>query len=157
MARTEYVDDPEAPAPNSLVPAASAVVVDDEGRILLHRRSDNDLWSIPGGRIEIGESVAECVTREVEEETGLRVEPVRLSGVYSNPRHVVAYTDGEVRQQFSICVACRIVGGELSADNDESLEVGMFTPDEVAGLSMSEAIRLRIDDALADGTQAVLR
>lgn len=82
---------------------------------------------------------------------------MRLSGVYSNRRHVVAYTDGEVRQQFSICVACRIVGGELNADSDESLEVRMFAPDEVAGLPMSDAIRLRIDDALTDEAHAVLR
>ena len=52
MRRVEHFNDPDAPAANSLVPAASAVVVDQAGRILLHRRNDNDLWSIPGGAME---------------------------------------------------------------------------------------------------------
>lgn len=157
MARTEYVDDPHAPEPNSIVPAASAVVVDDQERILLHLRTDNELWSIPGGRIEVGESVAQTVIREVEEETGLRVEPVHLVGVYSNPKHVVAYSDGEVRQQFSICVACRIVGGDLSSASEESADVGLFGRDEIRDLPMSDAIRLRIYDYFEGQRQAVLR
>ncbi|EGJ77282.1 putative MutT/NUDIX family protein [Streptomyces sp. Tu6071] len=47
MARTEYYDDPNAPKPNSMVVAASAVVTDDHGRILLQRSRDNDLWALP--------------------------------------------------------------------------------------------------------------
>jgi len=54
------------------------------------------------------------------------VEPEVLVGIYSNPHHVVEYGDGEVRQQFSVCFACRLVGGELTT-SDESLEVG-FSP-----------------------------
>ena len=157
MGRRDYFDDPEAPRPNSLVPAVSAIVCDDQGRILLHRRSDNDLWSIPGGRIEVGESVAEAAVREVGEETGIEVEPVRLVGVYSDPMAVVAYDDGEVRQQFSICIACRPSGGTLSAESDESLEVRFATPDEVEELPLSPAIRLRVSDYLAGGEAAVLR
>ncbi len=105
---------------NSLTPAASAVVTDEDGRILLHRRSDNDLWSIPGGAMEIGESIAETAVRETREETGLDVRPLYVVGVYSNPGHVVEYSDGEVRQQFSVlrlrgrwgtnCVEFRIIG-----------------------------------------------
>ncbi|MET3984142.1 NUDIX domain-containing protein [Streptomyces sp. PvR034] len=53
MARTEYYDDPHAPEPNSLVVAASAVVTDDRGRILLQRRRDNDLWALPGGALAV--------------------------------------------------------------------------------------------------------
>jgi ADP-ribose pyrophosphatase YjhB (NUDIX family) len=55
MTRTDYFNDPYAPKANSIVPAASAIVVSDEGKILLHRRSDNDLWALPGGAMEIGE------------------------------------------------------------------------------------------------------
>ncbi|MGW5695207.1 NUDIX domain-containing protein [Streptomyces asiaticus] len=57
MTRTEYYDDPEAPEPNSLVVAASAVVTDERGRILLQRRRDNDLWALPGGGMEMTDSL----------------------------------------------------------------------------------------------------
>ncbi|HEX6676519.1 MAG TPA: NUDIX domain-containing protein [Actinomycetes bacterium] len=143
MSRTEHFNDPAAPRASSLVPAASAIVADDAGRILLHRRTDNALWSIPGGAMEVGESIAETVVREVKEETGLVVAPERLVGIYSNPRHVVEYADGEVRQQFSVCFACRLVGGQV-ATGDESSEVGFFTPVEIEAMPVHESIRLRI-------------
>ena len=85
MTRTDHYNDPGAPRANNIVPAASAVVVDLAGRILLHRRTDNQLWSIPGGGMEIGETIAGTVVREVAEETGLKAEPERLVGIYTNP------------------------------------------------------------------------
>src|SRR5690348_14344469 len=100
MARRDYEDDPDAPVPNSLVPAASAIVVDEEGRILLQRRTDNDMWALPGGAMNLGESLAECAIRETREETGLTVEITGIVGTYTNPGHVFAYDDGEVRQEF---------------------------------------------------------
>jgi ADP-ribose pyrophosphatase YjhB (NUDIX family) len=144
MTRIDHYNDPDAPPANSLVPAASAVVVDDQGRILLHRRSDTHLWSIPGGRMEVGESITQTVIREVEEETGLKVVPERLVGIYSNPNHVVEYGDGEIRQQFSICFACRPVGGHLANTTDESLKIGFFAPEQIEALPMHPSIRLRI-------------
>lgn len=148
MTRIEHVNDPDAPPANSLIPAASAVVVDDEGRILLHRRSDNDLWSIPGGAMEIGESIAETAVRETREETGLEVRPLYVVAVYSNPHHVVEYADGEVRQQFSVCFACEVVGGAVSP-SDESTEVRFVDPSRSAELAMTESMRRRIKDYLA--------
>ncbi len=155
MGRTEYHNDPNAPKPNSLVVAVSAVVTNDAGEILLHRRSDNELWSVPGGAMELGESIAEAVTREVKEETGFDVEPERLVGVYSDPGHIVAYSDGEVRQQFSICFACRVVGGDF-AESDESLDVRFFAPADVSQLPMSESVRLRVDHFLEGHSQPVI-
>jgi ADP-ribose pyrophosphatase YjhB (NUDIX family) len=137
------------------VPAASAIVSDEGGRIVLHRRADNDLWALPGGAMELGESVAQTVIREVREETGLEVEPRYVIGVYSDPAHVYAYDDGEVRQEFSVCVACRTVGGTLAV-SEESTEVGVFTPDEIASLPMHDRIRIRISDFLA-GQRGVVR
>lgn len=148
MARRDFYDDPKAPAANSLVPAASAVVVDGAGRILLHRRRDNEMWALPGGQMELGESVAGCAVREVHEETGLHVEPVAVVGIYSDPKHVFSYDDGEVRQEFSICLACRITGGEL-ATSDESYEVAFHAPGDIAELPMVASIRLRVEDYLA--------
>src|ERR1700694_2531117 len=100
MARTDYYNDPDAPPANSVVPSTTAVVTDEHDRIVLIRRRDNDLWALPGGAMELGESIVDTAVREVKEETGLDVEVTGLIGVYSNPHHVMAYTDGEVRQQF---------------------------------------------------------
>ena len=155
MTRTDYFDDPHAPKANSIVPAASAIVVDNEGNILLHRRSDNDLWALPGGTMEISESIAETVVREVKEETGFDVIPEYIGGIYTNPKHVVAFSDGEVRQQFSICFACKIVGGEIQV-SDESFEVHFFSPQEIEHLNMHPSISLRIKHYLEHRPQPVI-
>jgi ADP-ribose pyrophosphatase YjhB (NUDIX family) len=146
--RVDYDDDPRAPRATRIVPAASAIVTDGDGRILLHRRTDNALWSIPGGQMEVGETISQTVVREVREETGLEVAPDRLVGIYTDPRHVIAYSDGEARQEFSICFACRPVGGELLDRGDESLAVGFFAPERIAEMSMHRSIRRRIADFL---------
>ncbi|MGH3713792.1 MAG: NUDIX hydrolase [Micromonosporaceae bacterium] len=88
--------------------------------------------------------MTQAVVREVREETGFSVEPVRLVGIYSDPRHVFAYDDGEVRQEFSICFACEIRDGELRA-SDESHEVAFVPLDELVRLPMHPSIRLRLD------------
>lgn len=155
MARIDYYQDPDAPRANSLVVAGSAIVPDSEGRILLHRRRDNDLWALPGGGIEIGETVAQGIVREVREETGLNVAIDYVVAVYSDPEHVFAYDDGEVRQEFSICVACTMTGGTLGI-SDESTELRYFTPEEIDQLDMHPRIRLRVTDYLA-GIRAQLR
>lgn len=147
MARKDYYDDPKAPAPNSIVAAASAIVTNSEGEILLHRRTDNDLWALPGGGMELGESIADTVAREVHEETGIKVKPGYIVAVYSDPKHVFAYSNGEVRQEFSVCIACEMVGGELRI-SDESKEIKFTTPAEIEDISMHPRIRARIQDYL---------
>ncbi|HEV2661354.1 MAG TPA: NUDIX domain-containing protein [Ktedonobacteraceae bacterium] len=143
MARIDYYNDPHAPKANSIVPAASVIVTDDEGKILLHRRSDNDLWALPGGAMEIGESIAETAIREVKEETGLNVKPEYIVGIYTDPHHVLAFSDGEVRQEFSLCFACSLIDGIMSV-SDESFEVAFISPQDMERLNMHPSIRLRI-------------
>jgi ADP-ribose pyrophosphatase YjhB (NUDIX family) len=155
MARTDYYNNPDAPRANNIIPAASAIVTNSEGKILLHRRSDNSLWGLPGGAMEIGESIAETVAREVKEETGLDVTIEHLIGIYSDPRHIIAFSDGEVRQQFSICFACKAVGGELRV-SEESFEVAFFTVQQIEQLTMHESTRLRIKHYLENRTQPVI-
>ncbi|MFF7991635.1 NUDIX domain-containing protein [Kitasatospora xanthocidica] len=145
MPRRDYEDDPDAPEANSLVPAASVVVVDDSGRVLLQRRTDNGMWALPGGTMDIGESLAGCGVRETREETGIDIEITGIVGTYTNPRHVFAYDDGEVRQEFSICLLGRPLGGELRV-SDESHEVAWFSPVETDGLPMVSNIRKRLAD-----------
>ena len=143
MARRDYYDDPDAPPPNSIVPAVTAVVTDDQNRVLLIRRTDNSLWALPGGAIELGETVSAAVVREVREETGIDVEVAGLVGIYSDPKHIVAFDDGEVRQQFSLCFRARPIGGTLRVSS-ESSEVEWVDSAEIASLDMHPAQRLRL-------------
>lgn len=155
MTRTDYYDDPQAPKANRIVPAASAIVMNEEGKILLQKRSDNSLWALPGGTMEIGESIGETVIREVKEETGFDVQPEYIVGIYSDPKHIIAFSDGEVRQQFSVCFVCSIVGGRLQV-SDESCEVKFISLQEIEQLSMHPSIRRRIKDYLEHWSQPVI-
>lgn len=155
MTRQDYYNDPAAPAANSLVPAVSAIVMTPDGGLVLHRREDNDLWALPGGVMELGESITDCVVREVREETGLDVRPDYVVGVYSDPGHVFAYDDGEVRQEYSVCVSCQVVGGELRISS-ESTDLGTFAVHDIDRLAMHPRIRARITDYL-DGQRGAVR
>ena len=147
MVRIDYYNDPEAPKANSVVPSTTAVVLDDQGRIALVHRKDNGFWALPGGGMELGESIEDCAVREVKEETGLDVKLTGLVGIYTNPRHVMKYDDGEVRQQFSICYTTRLIGGKLEFDS-ESTEIAWVEPEKIPGLLMHPSMRLRIDHYL---------
>src|SRR3954470_11169914 len=149
MARRDYYDDPNAPKANSVVPSVTAVVRDGDGRILLIHRTDNDLWALPGGGHDIGERITETVVREVREETGIDVEVDNIVGLYTDPEHVLAYDDGEVRQQFSICFRAHSVGGSLRTSS-ESKEVRWIDPADLDGLDIHPSMMLRIQHGLSD-------
>jgi len=145
--KKDYYDDPAAPPANSLVVAVAAVVLDDAGRVLMIQRTDNDFWAIPGGAQEIGETTTEAAVREIREETGLDVEVTSLVGIYSDPRHVIAYDDGEVRQEFSICFRARPIGGQPTPSS-ESKQVYWIEPTHLADLTIHPSVRLRIEHGL---------
>jgi mutator protein MutT len=147
VTRTDFYNDPSAPKANSITVAVSVVIQNDVGQLLLIRRTDNDLYSIPGGGQEIGETLAQTVVREVEEETGITVRVIELIGVYSDPKHVIAYTDGEVKQEFSICFRAKPVAGKLQT-SDESSEVHWVSPSDLNKLTIHPSIRLRIQHGL---------
>lgn len=149
MPKTDYYDDPNAPAANSLVVAVAVVVVDDQGRVLMIERTDNGKWALPGGAQELGESVREAAVRETREETGIEIEVSGVVGIYSDPRHVIAYDDGEVRQEFSICLRARAVGGAPQSSS-ESRAVRWVTAPELERLPIDARMRRRIDDGLRD-------
>ncbi|MET7333459.1 NUDIX domain-containing protein [Nonomuraea sp. NPDC005650] len=147
--RIDFYDDPNAPKPNSLVPSVNVIVTDAAANILVIRRSDNDNWAVPGGAIDLGESIPAAAVRETFEETGITCEITGLVGTYSDPRHVILYTsNGEARQEFSIVLTARAVGGRPTP-SDESREVRWVRSDEVMALPMDRSMRMRIEHYLA--------
>lgn len=147
MARRDFINDATAPPANSVMPSVVAVVEDSQARVLLIRKTDNGLWALPGGGHEIGESIADTVVREVKEETGYDVDVEAITGTYTDPGHVMAYDDGEVRQQFSIAFRARLLGGEARTSS-ESSEVVWLSPEAIGQLDMHPSMRMRLQHAL---------
>ena len=146
--RIDYYGDPAAPKANSVVPAAVALVAREDGAVLLIRRTDNGNWALPGGAIEMNESVAEAAIRETFEETGIQLEVTGLLGVYSDPQHVIHFTSNdEVRREFSVVLTARPVGGEPTLST-ESSDIRWVAPADLAGYAMGSAMRKRVDDYL---------
>jgi ADP-ribose pyrophosphatase YjhB (NUDIX family) len=117
------------------------------------QRSDNGSWGLPGGYVEPGESVADAVAREVLEETGVRIEPGRLVGVYSDPaRQVIAYRNGERVQSVNLCFEARALATSLPTTPEETLATGYFAPDALPE-PFVPIHEIRIRDAL-DGDRA---
>jgi 8-oxo-dGTP pyrophosphatase MutT (NUDIX family) len=154
--RIDYYDDPDAPKPNSVVPAAVALVAREDGAVLLIRRTDNGNWALPGGAIEMNESVADAAVRETFEETGIQVEVTGLLGIYSDPGHVIHFTSNdEVRREFSVVLTARPVGGEPTLST-ESSEVRWVAPADLAAHTMGTAMRRRVDDYLSHAGTPVI-
>jgi len=142
--RIDFHNDPAAPAANSIVPSVNVAVTNDAGEVLLIRRSDNDNWALPGGAVDLGESVSQAAVRETLEESGIECEITGLSGIYTDPGHVMLYTsDGEVRQEFSIVLTARAVGGRPTPSS-ETTEVRWVPPAKLAGFQMDRSMRLRV-------------
>jgi ADP-ribose pyrophosphatase YjhB (NUDIX family) len=146
--RIDFYDDSEAPRATSLVPSANVVVTNEDGDILLIRRSDNDNWALPGGAMDLGESLPTTAMRETAEETGIDVEITGLVGIFTDPRHVILYTsNGEVRQEFSVVFAARPTGGSPTT-SAETTEVRWIPVREIDALPMDRSMRLRLDHFL---------
>ena len=136
--------------------SVSAVIFDRRRRLLLQQRSDGGQWGLPGGAVEIGESVADAVAREVREETGLTVAARRIIGVYSDPGlQVVRYPDGNVWHYVSVCFECVVRGGTLTTC-DETLALEWFALDALPATLLPNH-RIRIRDARARRVAAFVR
>jgi ADP-ribose pyrophosphatase YjhB (NUDIX family) len=106
--------------------AGTAAIIDDDAKILLMRRSDNRLWAMPGGILEVGETPAGGVVREALEETGVRCEPIALVGVYDNRM----WETGVIQHLYKFTFLCRPLDqGQLhepASHAVETLEIGWF-------------------------------
>lgn len=125
--------------------AVAGIIIDSQHRVLLLRRPENGRWEPPGGVLELDETITDGVRREVREETGLSVEPERLTGVYKNmARGIVALT-----------FRCRLLGGALTP-NPEAAGFAWVAADDVAGMT-TEVFAYRVLDAYRDDPAPALR
>jgi 8-oxo-dGTP diphosphatase len=140
------------PAP-LVLPGASALIHDERGRILMVRRTDNGRWWLPGGLMELGENLAATAIREVREEAGLDVEPVRLAGIFSGHRAQISGPD----QLFPLSTwfECRTRGGICKPDHIEVEDTKFFSPDRLPEMPDGLADRLR--QVLASPHRAIIQ
>jgi 8-oxo-dGTP pyrophosphatase MutT (NUDIX family) len=149
MGTPDFIKDVRADAGHQLLvlPGVTAVVFDDDGRVLLGRRADNGEWALIAGIPEPGEQPAVAAVREVHEETGVHCRAERVVSVHAM-RKPITYPNGDVCQFMDITFLCRAVGGEARVNDEESLEVGWFPVDALPQLRDFALFRLK--QALAD-------
>jgi 8-oxo-dGTP diphosphatase len=121
--------------PGSVIPCVGAVIKDDEGRLLLIKRGHEPgagLWSLPGGRIEPGETDTEALIRELAEETGLEIEAGHLLGTVQRPG--LPGTVIDIRDY-----AATVIGGTLRA-GDDAADARWVDVAELDGLAMTDGL-----------------
>ncbi|MED7950088.1 NUDIX domain-containing protein [Streptomyces sp. BE20] len=131
--------------------AVVAVVLDDDGRVLLVQRADDGRWTPPGGILDPGEQPADGAVRECLEESGVVAVPERLVSVTVSPE--VTYPNGDLTRYLELVFHCRPVDGEARINDDETLAVGWFGLDELPPMEEKELGWIR--HSLADRAAAV--
>ena len=110
---------------------ASVIVEDEQGRVLLHKRTDNHCWGYPGGSTELDERVEDAAARELWEETGLIANSLELFGVFSGPELHYTYPNGDEVSNIDVVFLCRDYSGQLKCQEDESEALSCFAPGQL--------------------------
>ena len=121
--------------------AASVICIDDQGRLLLGKRSDNKMWGYSGGAVEIDERVEDCAKRELYEEMGVTAEELEFFYVNSGPEAHYIYPNGDEVSNFEIIYICRKWHGEPKSLDGEMEELRFFSCDEISLSEISPPIR----------------
>ena len=132
------------------LPTVTVVHFDDAGRILLVRHSEGNVWTTPGGAVEPGESPANAAVREMWEETGLWVELTRVIGVYGGPEFQTTYSNGDAISFLMTVFEARLLAGDPRPDEEETLEVGYFSRQELDGLQLAHWLPRVLPDLFGD-------
>ncbi|MDQ3910870.1 MAG: NUDIX hydrolase [Actinomycetota bacterium] len=119
-----------------------AVILDEEGAVLLVREKEDGLWTLPGGWVDVGESPSESVEREVKEESGYEVRAVRLLALWDRDKHSHPPMPFHV---YKIFFQCELLGGEPLAAGAETEGVGFFSRDDLPELSLGRVTRQQIE------------
>lgn len=124
------------------------VLRNEQDHILLQRRTDFDVWGLPGGCLELGEELEARARRELLEETGLTAGPLSLLGVYTEPEFCVVYPNGDQVQQYTICLQGKMTGGEMQIDGKETSELRFYAPQELPFGELFPWYKAMLQDAL---------
>ncbi len=125
-----------------LVPGATVLPWDEQGRVLLVLQADSGTWATIGGSVEPGESPQEAAVREAAEEAGIEVALRGIRAVLGGAEYLMRYSNGDEVAYVSTVFDAVITAGQPRADQEETLEVRWFRPDELAGLEMTAFDRL---------------
>ena len=120
-----------------LIPATAIVILNERNEILLQLRDDYSLWGLPGGLMDLGETVLECVVRETLEETGLQIKNPTLFGVFSGPKFEARYPNGDETAPVILGFFTKQYEGDLLNSSEESLK-NQFFPLRALPQSMNE-------------------
>jgi len=119
------------------IPSVAAIVRDENDRVLLVKSAGSATWSLPAGAIDLGETPSQAVVREVFEETGLRVKPIKIVGVCGGEKFRFIYLNGDAVEYFIVVFECEIIGGKLFAQDDEISAFEYFTAEEMPDLAIA--------------------
>ena len=139
------------------VPAASVVVRDQGGRVLLVKHENDGAWVTPGGAVEPSEAPADAAVREIWEETGLEVGLTRILGVYGGPEFIVTYRNGDQTSYLMVVFEGKVVAGQPRPDGIETVDVCYFSREEARAAATPGWLDEILDDVFANRTHTAFR
>jgi ADP-ribose pyrophosphatase YjhB (NUDIX family) len=143
---------PAPPRPGTVVsPAVYVAVRWLGGRLLLVRRSPEEVWELPGGCVRVGETAIAAAVRTTAQQAGVQVLITGIAGLFTAPGHLIRAPDGELRQQFAVLLHARAVGGVPHADLRETSRAEWVAVGDISSLAMESSARVRVATAIAVG------
>ena len=137
-----------------ILPSVTAIIFDEDNRVLLARHADTKRWVAPGGSIEPNEKPVDALVREALEETGLAVEPTKILGVFGGREFEIVYSNGDRVTYVMTVYECKVVGGELKPDNSETLELRYVGAEELENFDLAHWARIVLPEVYASGSRA---
>ena len=136
MGLTIYYKNPNAPSPTQpFSPGVCAVITNTKDQILLHKRTDCKKWSLPGGKMKIGESISDCCRRELKEEMNIDIKIKKIIGIYTSPDCIFDFGKGYIFQPFVVAFLCTSIKDNFTI-NKESIDAQWFNQDEISSLDL---------------------
>ena len=137
-----------------ILPSVTAIIFDEDNRVLLARHADTKRWVAPGGSIEPNEKPVDALVREALEETGLAVEPTKILGVFGGREFEIVYSNGDRVTYVMTVYECKVIGGELKPDNSETLELRYVGAEELANFDLAHWARIVLPEVYASRSRA---